>query len=83
MNKVKVIFRNIKRMVCNRVERGRKGITVTVVLLGCALFTVLFSYMVFGDTNDHEGLRTLRMVGIVRRIFFLFNFLNFLFTLTN
>lgn len=52
-------------MVCNFIEQGRRGMTISVVVLGFALLTVMLAYLVFGDTNDAEGLRTLRMIGIV------------------
>lgn len=52
-------------MAC--MEKGKRGLTVSVIILGGALLTVLMAYLVFGDTNDHEGLRTLRMVAILFR----------------
>lgn len=63
---------NIFEMVCDCIEPGKKGTTISVILLGFALSTILFSYLVFGDTNDYEGLRTLRMVGIVSVFIFYF-----------
>lgn len=52
-------------MAC--MERGKRGLTVSVIILGGALLTVMLAYLVFGDTNDHEGLRTLRMIAILFR----------------
>lgn len=52
-------------MAC--MERGKRGLTVSVIILGGALFAVMMAYLVFGDSNDHEGLRTLRMVAILFR----------------
>lgn len=52
-------------MAC--MEKGKRGLTVTVIILGGALLSVLLAFLVFGDTNDHEGLRTLRMVAVLAR----------------
>lgn len=54
-------------MVCDCIKSGQKTMTIPVVILGIGLCTVLLSYLVFGDSTDHEGLRTLRMVSIVFR----------------
>lgn len=48
-------------------DRSRRGMTISVTLLGLTLLTVLLAYMVFGDSNDDEGLATLRMIGVVFR----------------
>lgn len=48
-------------------DRSRRGMTISVTLLGLTLFTVLLAYLVFGDSNDEEGLASLRMIGIVFR----------------
>lgn len=48
-------------------DRGKRGITVSVIILGGALCTVMLAYLVFGDDNDQEGLRTIRMVSVLFR----------------
>ncbi|XP_055384870.1 lysosomal acid phosphatase [Condylostylus longicornis] len=48
-------------------ECSSKTTKISVFLLGGALFMVMLAYMVFGDTNDQEGLRNLRMVSILFR----------------
>lgn len=54
-------------MVCEGYfEKGRRGMTVSVLVLGVALMTVMLAYLAFGDDDD-EGLRTLRMIAIVHR----------------
>ncbi|GAB0097757.1 lysosomal acid phosphatase [Sergentomyia squamirostris] len=48
-------------------DASRKGLTISVILLGTALCSVMLAYFVFGDSNDAEGLRTLRMIAILFR----------------
>uniref|UniRef100_A0A1B0CQF8 Uncharacterized protein n=1 Tax=Lutzomyia longipalpis TaxID=7200 RepID=A0A1B0CQF8_LUTLO len=48
-------------------DSHRRGLTISVILLGTALCTVMLAYFVFGDSNDAEGLRTLRMIAILFR----------------
>lgn len=51
----------------HRPDSSRRGMTISVTLLGLTLLTVLLAYLVFGDSNDEEGLASLRMIGIVFR----------------
>uniref|UniRef100_A0A1L8DYX7 Putative lysosomal & prostatic acid phosphatase n=1 Tax=Nyssomyia neivai TaxID=330878 RepID=A0A1L8DYX7_9DIPT len=46
---------------------SKRGLTISVILLGTALCAVMLAYFVFGDSNDAEGLRTLRMIAILFR----------------
>lgn len=48
-------------------DRGRKGMTISVTILGLTLLTVLMAYLVFGDSNDKEDLASIRLVGILFR----------------
>lgn len=48
-------------------RRSRRGMTISVTLLGLTVCTVLLAYLVFGDSNDREALASLRLVGIVFR----------------
>lgn len=48
-------------------DASRRGLTISVILLGTALCAVMLAYFVFGDSNDAEGLRTLRMIAILFR----------------
>lgn len=43
----------------------RRATKISVMILGGALFSILMAYMVFGDNNDEQGLKTLRMISIV------------------
>jgi len=47
--------------------KERRNITLTVLILGTALGAVMLAYLVFGDVNDEEGLRSIRSVAIVFR----------------
>lgn len=48
-------------------QPGKRGLTVSVVVLGGACLTVMLAYLAFGDSTDESGLRTLRMVSIIFR----------------
>lgn len=48
-------------------RRNRRSMTISVVLLGATLFTVLAAYMVFGDTNDQQALASVRQVYVLFR----------------
>ncbi|XP_053670958.1 lysosomal acid phosphatase [Anopheles nili] len=48
-------------------QPGKRGLTVSVVVLGGACLSVMLAYLVFGDSTDESGLRTLRMVSIIFR----------------
>lgn len=48
-------------------RRSRRGMTVSVTLLGATLFTVLAAYLVFGDSNDQQALASIRQVHILFR----------------
>ncbi|XP_063706342.1 venom acid phosphatase Acph-1 [Culicoides brevitarsis] len=48
-------------------SKEKRGVTMTVLILGTALCAFMFAYLVFGDTNDEEAMRTIRMVGVVFR----------------
>lgn len=50
-----------------RERRSRRGMTVSVVLLGVALCSVLSAYLVFGDTNDQQALASVRQVYVLFR----------------
>uniref|UniRef100_T1GCJ6 Uncharacterized protein n=1 Tax=Megaselia scalaris TaxID=36166 RepID=T1GCJ6_MEGSC len=45
----------------------RRATKISVMILGGALFSILMAYMVFGDNNDEQGLKTLRMISILFR----------------
>ncbi|XP_067619641.1 lysosomal acid phosphatase isoform X2 [Eurosta solidaginis] len=47
--------------------QSRRSTRISVIILGCALCTVMMAYFVFGDNNDEQGLRNLRMISIVFR----------------
>lgn len=51
----------------NRNRTNRRNMTISVSILGIGLLTVLLAYFAFGDSNDQEGLATLRFIGIVFR----------------
>lgn len=46
--------------------KSRRGTKISVILLGSALCFVMMAYFVFGDSNDEQGLKKLRMISIVR-----------------
>lgn len=48
----------------------RRATKISVMILGGALFSILMAYMVFGDNNDEQGLKTLRMISIVRDLLY-------------
>uniref|UniRef100_U5EQ46 Putative lysosomal & prostatic acid phosphatase n=1 Tax=Corethrella appendiculata TaxID=1370023 RepID=U5EQ46_9DIPT len=54
-------------MVWDCFEKGKRGMTISVIILGGAVATVLLAYLAFGDDTDQEGLRTLRMITILFR----------------
>lgn len=45
--------------------KSRRGTKISVILLGSALCIVMMAYFVFGDSNDEQGLKKLRMISIV------------------
>jgi len=45
--------------------KSRRGTKISVIALGSALCFVMMAYFVFGDSNDEQGLRNLRMISIV------------------
>ncbi|KAM8704651.1 hypothetical protein ACLKA7_009159 [Drosophila subpalustris] len=47
--------------------KSRRGTKISVVLLGSALCFVMMAYFVFGDSNDEQGLKKLRMISILFR----------------
>ncbi|XP_018785612.1 PREDICTED: lysosomal acid phosphatase [Bactrocera latifrons] len=47
--------------------QSRRSTKISVIILGGALCTVMMAYFVFGDNNDEQGLRNLRMISIVFR----------------
>ncbi|XP_030369769.1 lysosomal acid phosphatase-like isoform X3 [Scaptodrosophila lebanonensis] len=47
--------------------KSRRGTKISVILLGSALCFVMMAYFVFGDSNDEQGLRNLRMISILFR----------------
>lgn len=54
-------------MARNSPNRNRRGMTITVTILGMTLFTILLAYFVIGDSNDREGLASVRLIGIIFR----------------
>lgn len=52
-------------MVCNCIEPGRRGMTISVAILGGALCTLMLAYFVFGDANRMDETKTLVMVAVV------------------
>ncbi|XP_050081633.1 lysosomal acid phosphatase [Anopheles aquasalis] len=48
-------------------QPGKRGLTLSVIVLGGACLTVMLAYLAFGDSTDESGLRTLRMVSILFR----------------
>ncbi|XP_055630394.1 lysosomal acid phosphatase isoform X2 [Toxorhynchites rutilus septentrionalis] len=48
-------------------QKGKRGMTVSVFFLGSICFSVMLAYLVFGDSTDDGGLRTLRMIAILFR----------------
>ncbi|KAH8311267.1 hypothetical protein KR044_005295 [Drosophila immigrans] len=47
--------------------KSRRGTKISVILLGSALCFVMMAYFVFGDSNDEQGLKKLRMISILFR----------------
>ncbi|EDW84658.1 uncharacterized protein Dwil_GK14232 [Drosophila willistoni] len=47
--------------------KSRRGTKISVIILGSALCFVMMAYFVFGDSNDEQGLRNLRMISILFR----------------
>ncbi|CAD6992310.1 unnamed protein product [Ceratitis capitata] len=47
--------------------QSRRSTKISVIILGAALCSVMMAYFVFGDNNDEQGLRNLRMISIVFR----------------
>ncbi|XP_030371776.1 lysosomal acid phosphatase-like [Scaptodrosophila lebanonensis] len=47
--------------------KSHRGTKISVILLGSALCFVMMAYFVFGDSNDEQGLRNLRMISILFR----------------
>ncbi|KAH8382152.1 hypothetical protein KR009_002078 [Drosophila setifemur] len=47
--------------------KSRRGTKISVIALGSALCFVMMAYFVFGDSNDEQGLRNLRMISILFR----------------
>ncbi|XP_030573457.1 lysosomal acid phosphatase isoform X1 [Drosophila novamexicana] len=47
--------------------KSRRGTKISVILLGSALCIVMMAYFVFGDSNDEQGLKKLRMISILFR----------------
>lgn len=41
--------------------------TISVTILGITLLSVLLAYFVIGDTNDREGLDSVRLIGVLFR----------------
>lgn len=41
--------------------------TVSVCFLGTICLSVMMAYLVFGDSTDEEGVRSLRMIAIIFR----------------
>ena len=58
-------FREYYRMACRALDPERRGMTISVVVLGVALFVVMMAYMAFGDSNDEADIATLRLAGVV------------------
>uniref|UniRef100_A0A182VPN0 Acid phosphatase n=1 Tax=Anopheles minimus TaxID=112268 RepID=A0A182VPN0_9DIPT len=54
-------------MATDCMQPGKRGLTVSVIVLGGACLTVMLAYLAFGDSTDESGLRTLRMVSIIFR----------------
>lgn len=48
-------------------QKGKRGMTVSVFFFGSICLSVLLAYLVFGDSTDDEGFRTLRMIAIMFR----------------
>lgn len=55
-------------MWCKSIGRDRRGMTISVTILGVGLLTVMLAYLVFGDNNDNEALASIRLVNIVSLI---------------
>lgn len=60
-------YANLVTMGTDCWQPGKRGLTVSVVVLGGACLTVMLAYLAFGDSTDESGLRTLRMVSIIFR----------------
>lgn len=48
-------------------QKGKRGMTVSVCFLGTICLSVMMAYLVFGDSTDEEGVRSLRMIAIIFR----------------
>ncbi|ALC47824.1 CG6656, partial [Drosophila busckii] len=47
--------------------KSRRGTKISVIILGTALCFVMMAYFVFGDSNDEQGLKKLRMISVLFR----------------
>ncbi|XP_023170853.1 lysosomal acid phosphatase [Drosophila hydei] len=47
--------------------KSRRGTKISVIILGSALCIVMMAFFVFGDSNDEQGLKKLRMISILFR----------------
>lgn len=52
-------------MSCIPLGRDRRGMTISVTILGLAVLTILLAYLAFGDNNDQSDIATVRFVAIV------------------
>lgn len=57
-------------MACEGAGQDKNAITITVIVLGMALFTVMMAYLAFGEetrngVTEYEHAATLRMLAIV------------------
>lgn len=48
-------------------QKGKRGMTVSVFFFGSICLSVMLAYLVFGDSTDDEGFRTLRMIAVMFR----------------
>lgn len=48
----------------------RRGMTISVIILGCALIITFLAYFSFGEIHDNVAIDTIKFVAIVSEIRF-------------
>lgn len=51
--------------MCNTIDRNRRTMTISVIILGIAILTVLLAYIAFATDTTDADIQTLRSAAIV------------------
>ena len=51
--------------MCHAISGNRRGMTISVTILGIGILVVLLAYFSFSDNKNDQQLDSLRFVGIV------------------